>query len=288
MNLEVEITIDASPGDVWRTIEPIERHVEWMADAVSITFTSTERRGVGTTFDCLTRVGPLRTTDRMRVTEWVPRERMGIEHVGVVTGRGHFALVATRPGSTNFLWTEELTFPWWMGGSAGALAAKPILRASVAAQPAQPEEPRREFIRTDVTLSLRRVTTYAMSVAGIQTLGTELTLDVVREADALGYDAAWVAEANAAEAMSLLGAISQAAPHLGLGTGVLATATAHPTAARDGRGHAAAARRRSQRVPRRRDLVTGGRRPVARRRIHRPAHRAGAGVRHPRARVPER
>ena len=32
----------------------------------------------------------------------------------------------------------------------------------------------------------------------------------------------WVAEANAAEAMSLLGAISQAAPHVGLGTGVVA------------------------------------------------------------------
>jgi len=29
-------------------------------------------------------------------------------------------------------------------------------------------------------------------------------------------------EANAAEAMSLLGAISQAAPHVGLGTGVVA------------------------------------------------------------------
>src|SRR3954452_4781132 len=66
------------------------------------------------------------------------------------------------------------------------------------------------------------MTKYAMSVAGIQTLGTEMTLDVVREADALDYDSAWVAEANAAEAMSLLGAITQAAPHLGVGTGVLA------------------------------------------------------------------
>ena len=66
------------------------------------------------------------------------------------------------------------------------------------------------------------MTKYAMSVAGIQTLGTEMTLDVVREADALGYESAWVAEANAAEAMALLGAISQAAPHLGVGTGVLA------------------------------------------------------------------
>src|SRR5436190_2589504 len=61
-----------------------------------------------------------------------------------------------------------------------------------------------------------------MSVAGIQTLGAPLTLEVAREADALGYDSAWVAEANAAEAMALLGAISQAAPRLGVGTGVLA------------------------------------------------------------------
>jgi probable F420-dependent oxidoreductase len=61
-----------------------------------------------------------------------------------------------------------------------------------------------------------------MSVAGIQTLGADLTLSVAREADDLGYTSAWVAEANAAEAMALLGAISQNAPHLGLGTGVLA------------------------------------------------------------------
>ena len=61
-----------------------------------------------------------------------------------------------------------------------------------------------------------------MSVAGIQTLGAPLTLEVAREADALGYDSAWVAEANAVEAMALLGAITQVAPHLGVGTGVVA------------------------------------------------------------------
>jgi probable F420-dependent oxidoreductase len=63
---------------------------------------------------------------------------------------------------------------------------------------------------------------YAVSIAGVQTLGADLSLDVAREADALGYESVWVAEANAAEAMSLLGAISQAAPHVGLGTGVVA------------------------------------------------------------------
>lgn len=60
------------------------------------------------------------------------------------------------------------------------------------------------------------------SVGGLQTLDVGLSLDAVRRADALGYDSVWVAEANATEATALLGAFSQAAPHLGLGTGVLA------------------------------------------------------------------
>jgi probable F420-dependent oxidoreductase len=63
---------------------------------------------------------------------------------------------------------------------------------------------------------------YSMSVAGIQTLGAPMTLDVAREADELGYDSAWVAEANAVEAMAMLGAITQVAPRMGVGTGVLA------------------------------------------------------------------
>jgi probable F420-dependent oxidoreductase len=66
------------------------------------------------------------------------------------------------------------------------------------------------------------VTECAVSVAGLQTLGAAMALDVAREADDLGFSSIWVAEANAAEGMSLLGAISQVAPHIGLGTGVLA------------------------------------------------------------------
>jgi probable F420-dependent oxidoreductase len=61
-----------------------------------------------------------------------------------------------------------------------------------------------------------------MSVAGLQTLGAPMAVDVAREADDLGYSSVWAAEANAAEAFSLLGAISATAPGLGLGTGVVA------------------------------------------------------------------
>jgi probable F420-dependent oxidoreductase len=62
----------------------------------------------------------------------------------------------------------------------------------------------------------------AVSIAGVQTLGAPMAVDIAREAGALGYSSVWAAEANAAEALSVLGAISQAAPTLGLGTGVLA------------------------------------------------------------------
>ena len=128
MRLRVGITIGASPAEVWRVIEPIEHHPDWMADAVSISFTTTTHRGVGTRFDCLTRVGPFRTTDRMAVTEWDPGRTMGIEHHGVVTGTGRFVLRRRRRRRTRFTWTEKLTFPWWMGGTVGAFAAKPVLR----------------------------------------------------------------------------------------------------------------------------------------------------------------
>ena len=121
--------IDVPPDRLWRRLERIEDHVEWMADARSITFLGSQRRGVGTTFDCRTAIGPLRTTDRMVVTEWTPNRALAIEHRGVVTGRGRFTLRRRRGGRTRFCWEERLQFPWWMGGPVGAFVAKPVLRA---------------------------------------------------------------------------------------------------------------------------------------------------------------
>lgn len=121
--------IDAPPEVVWQTVEQIERHVDWMTDAESITFTTASHRGEGTEFDCVTRIGPLRTTDRMVVTQWTPRRAMGIKHQGVVRGWGKFSLSRRKGNLTRFTWTERLKFPFWMGGPIGALAAKPILRA---------------------------------------------------------------------------------------------------------------------------------------------------------------
>ncbi len=126
--IEVRTTIRATPEQVWAAVEDVATHVDWMADAESITFTSERRQGVGTTFDCLTKVGPLKLTDRMVVTEWEPGATMGVRHAGLVTGEGRFTLTGSDEGTTAFAWAEELHFPWWMGGPVGGLVGAPILR----------------------------------------------------------------------------------------------------------------------------------------------------------------
>jgi carbon monoxide dehydrogenase subunit G len=128
VRIRVGITIAAPPDEVWSVVEAVERHIDWMADADAIRFTTAQTRGIGTAFDCVTRVGPLRTTDRMEIVEWDAPHAMEIEHRGAVTGRGRFTLYPAG-GGTRFTWTEQLTFPWWMGGQVGALLARPVLRA---------------------------------------------------------------------------------------------------------------------------------------------------------------
>lgn len=128
-DIRVEIEIPASPEAVWADVRDIGSHVEWMRDAEAITFTSPIEAGVGTTFDCATRIGPIRLTDRMEITEWEPGRTMGVRHVGLVAGTGTFTLTTTGKGHTHFSWAETLEFPWWMGGPVGGLVGGPILKA---------------------------------------------------------------------------------------------------------------------------------------------------------------
>jgi uncharacterized protein YndB with AHSA1/START domain len=128
--LRVSIDIDAPPARVWDVIEPIERHVDWMGDAGVITFDTEQTRGVGTRIVCDLKLGPVTVfRDRMEVTEWDAPQRMGIRHTGVVTGGGTFELEPIDLGRrTRFVWTEDLHFPWYLGGPIGASVAGWVLR----------------------------------------------------------------------------------------------------------------------------------------------------------------
>ena len=124
--IEVSVLIPAPPEAVWSEVERIEDHPTWMADAVGVEFRSDARRGVGTRISVLTRVGPFRTTDEMEFTEWDPPRAMGVSHRGLFTGTGRFTLRSEDDG-TRFTWTEEIRFPWFLGGPIGAAVARPIL-----------------------------------------------------------------------------------------------------------------------------------------------------------------
>jgi uncharacterized protein YndB with AHSA1/START domain len=126
--VRVRTTIAAPPEIVWAAISDVGTHVDWMEDAVAIRFTSERRQGVGTTFDCDTRVGPIGLTDRMAITEWKPGRVMGVRHEGVVKGTGRFTLRRRRGRQTAFTWDERLIVPWWLGGPIGALLSAVVLR----------------------------------------------------------------------------------------------------------------------------------------------------------------
>lgn len=126
--IRVSTVLDATPEQVWDSVEDIATHVEWMHDAVAIRFTSTSTSGVGTTFDCDTKVGPFRLTDRMEITAWDPPRVMGVRHVGMVTGTGEFTIDRVGTDRSGFTWRERLVFPWWMGGPIGAFFGGFVLR----------------------------------------------------------------------------------------------------------------------------------------------------------------
>ncbi len=130
--IRVSVDIAATPQRVWQVVEPVERHVDWMHDAVAITFTGEQTRGVGTAFVCDTKVGPFRLADRMEITEWEPAQVMGVRHAGMVKGVGRFTLIPLADGEhTRFTWEETLHFPWWMGGPVGAFVGGKIVLAAI-------------------------------------------------------------------------------------------------------------------------------------------------------------
>ena len=68
----------------------------------------------------------------MEITEWEPNAAMGVRHTGLVTGTGQFTLTPIDMGRrTRFAWTEELRFPWWLGGKLGELIGGNVVMRAI-------------------------------------------------------------------------------------------------------------------------------------------------------------
>jgi probable F420-dependent oxidoreductase len=67
------------------------------------------------------------------------------------------------------------------------------------------------------------MTTVSMGVTfgSLSVLGPSAIIDIAKNAQELGYQSIWTVEATGTDAMTLLGAVGQAAPGLGLATGIV-------------------------------------------------------------------
>ena len=86
--IAVETNINASIDDVWSEVSLIENHSNWMNDAEEINFQSTTKSGVGTEIKVLTKIGPIKLYDYMIFTKWEEKKSIGVDHIGIVTGKG--------------------------------------------------------------------------------------------------------------------------------------------------------------------------------------------------------
>ena len=125
--IDVETLIYASLDDVWNEVSKIENHSKWMKDAVNIDFQTDNKSGVGTKIKVLTKIGPIKLNDFMTFTKWEEKKTIGVDHVGIVTGKGEMQFEKIDANTTKFKWTETLKFPIYLGGVIGELFGKPVL-----------------------------------------------------------------------------------------------------------------------------------------------------------------
>jgi hypothetical protein len=128
-SVRIEV-VDLMPGPreiVWDLITDWEHQDDWMLEASDFLVTSDHREGVGVEALATIRIGGIRTRDRVRVSVWEPPERLVIEHVGWVRGRGDIRLTAADL-DTRLVWLETLRAPLGIVGHLGLRLFAPLMR----------------------------------------------------------------------------------------------------------------------------------------------------------------
>jgi len=72
-------------------------------------------------------------------------------------------------------------------------------------------------------------TPFGVTFGSLGALGPRAVTDIAKTAQDQGYDSFWTVEATGTDAMTMLGAVSQAAPKLALGTGIIPIQLRTPT-----------------------------------------------------------
>ena len=121
------IEINATPQTIFEYVSNWEKQSDW------ILFTTVQLvQGVPHQKDPLllavTKFGPLKIADTMIVTDWLPYERIVVEHTGrIVLGKGVFTIVKLSKETCTFTWQEITPIPFGIIGQIGFIFAKPVM-----------------------------------------------------------------------------------------------------------------------------------------------------------------
>jgi uncharacterized protein YndB with AHSA1/START domain len=115
------------PEIVWEMITDWEHQDDWMLEASDFVVLSGPREGVGVEAEATIKIGGITTRDVVRVVEWEPNRRLGIEHDGWVWGRGDIHLTSLGKDLTHVFWREELHPPLGLLGAVGLRAFEPLM-----------------------------------------------------------------------------------------------------------------------------------------------------------------
>ncbi len=126
--IKVSTVIEKPLDAVWDEVSVLKNHTNWMKDAVNIEFLTESNQGLNTKMKVLTKVGPIKLFDYMTVTEWIDKKSIGVDHVGIVTGKGKFTLKSLDENTTEFQWEETLKFPIYLAGPVGEFFGSPVLK----------------------------------------------------------------------------------------------------------------------------------------------------------------
>ena len=64
----------------------------------------------------------------MTFTKWEEKKSIGVDHIGIVTGKGEMQLEKVDENTTKFKWIETLKFPLYFGGPIGEIIGKPVIK----------------------------------------------------------------------------------------------------------------------------------------------------------------
>lgn len=129
--LELTVPVAAPAAATWAGAVDWDRQGTWML-GTRVRGTAQGGTGVGGGIEAFTGVGRLGFLDRMEITLWEPPRRCHVRHVGrLVRGTGAFEVQERGPGTSTFVWREDLELPLGALGRLGWPLVRPLFAAGV-------------------------------------------------------------------------------------------------------------------------------------------------------------